>query len=130
MLISIYAYLKFEILMNRSNPQVSTTEEKSALDESDRLNLGDASLRFAFQAEDFESQPMVDSRYVRFIVFLSGYAGEDYYDTPIPYHKCSNDELLALSPAESSAVDQLESIMEDESRYMFCLDWDKYGDQL
>ena len=106
-LISIYAYLKFEILMNRSNPNVSTTEEKSALDEFDVLNLKDAGLKFAFQAEDFDNLPKVDSRYVRFLVFISGYANDDYFDIPIPYHRCSNDELLALSPAESSAVDQL-----------------------
>ena len=38
-LMSVYASIKFDLLVNRSNPNISKTEELAAIGESDILNL-------------------------------------------------------------------------------------------
>ena len=102
-LMLIYAWLKFEVLMNRSNPQVSTTEEKSALDETDVLNLNSSKLRFAFHAENFENEPVMDPRYVKFIVLINTMSEGWLTETPVSFHDCSEAELREFSPPSLDA---------------------------
>ena len=79
-LLCIYGLLKFEQLMSRNNPNIATTEEMSALDDFDRLNLQDEGLRLAFSADNFERVSLNDARYIRFLVMLFGYRDGEIYE--------------------------------------------------
>ena len=103
MLIVIYASLKFDQLYSRTNPSISSTEELSALSESDKLNLGRSSLKFAFWAENFNAETLDDKRYVRTIVMLHTDVGDDEFAKPIQYHKCNQSDFEDFSPPLPSA---------------------------
>lgn len=79
----IYAVLKFEMLLQRQNPSISTTDELSALDETAVLNLAEANLKLAFHAENFDSELLDDPRYVRFIVSNVGEKDGEWVEKPI-----------------------------------------------
>ena len=45
-------------------------------------------------------ESVIDSRYVRFMVLLTGKKDDDDYHIPIEFHKCTEAELLDFAPAE------------------------------
>ena len=102
-LMSVYASIKFDLLVNRSNPNISKTEELAAIGESDILNLEQAGLKFAFTAYNFDKVPMNDPRFVRFIVMSTGSVGGEFRERPVEFHECSEAELEGLATPTSEA---------------------------
>lgn len=49
----LYAFIKFERLISRSNPNVSTYLEQSVLTSQDSVTLKDVGVRFAFAIEGY-----------------------------------------------------------------------------
>ena len=126
----IYAVLKFEMLLQRQNPSISTTDELSALDEKAVLNLAEANLKLAFHAENFDSELLNDPRYVRFIVSNVGEDDGEWVEKPIKFHKCTEAELLEFAPLTPDAQSQLDDITASESRSLFCIDWENVGKEI
>ena len=129
-LMCIYASLKFDLLIQRNNPNISKTEEIAALDESDVLNLGEAGLKFAFTAENFDFESMTDPRFVKFVVLLSTSSNGDYKDTPVMYHTCTETELREIASPTGEAEVVIEDIIATENRHLYCFDWKRDSDKL
>ena len=51
-------------------------------------------------------------------------------ETIIPYHKCSADELDEFAPPVADSQGLFEIYRKGETRHLYCLDWDKVGDQV
>ena len=49
----VYSLMKFDTLMTRDSPNVSGYVEKHAYEQSDKLNLLEAGMRFAFTVEGY-----------------------------------------------------------------------------
>ena len=48
----------------------------------------------------------------------------------VPYHKCSESEIRNLADPTKDTEAMLEAIIESETRSLYCLDWDKYSNDL
>ena len=49
--------------------------------------------KFAFTVEDYLSSEMKnDPSYVKYVVSLSSYEGNKFYEKQIPFHKCTDDD--------------------------------------
>ena len=122
--------LKFDQLMSKKNPSIATTEELSALDESDRLNLRDQGLRLAFSAETFQRETLNDARYIKYLVMLFGYRDSEIYEQAIQFHECTQQDLDKFAPPSRDAEVVLNDIMSSETQTLYCLDWEKEGDDI
>ena len=125
-----YGSVKLAALVERKNPSISTNENLGAIGDSIQVNLNRSGLRFAFTAENWDSETVTDPRYVRFIVMVTGCFGEDCTERPISFHKCSEMELRDLAPPAQDAAPLLEEIIASDKRSLYCIDWDKHGDHL
>lgn len=122
MLMIIYASIKFSVLMERHNPNISTTEEFSALKDSDKINLDSSGLRIAWHAENFDRKVLHDPRYVKFVIMLYGIKNGKETAKAVKYHECNEDELRQFATPSKDSVDTLEDMISSESRKLFCLD--------
>ena len=119
-----YGILQLQKLVARRNPRISTSTETFALSSSDKLNLQQAGLHFAFTAENLWYEPLVDPKYVKFIVRLYGYENDIDYVRGLNYHRCTKEELDKFPAPESTET--LSEFYDD--RVLYCIDLDKYGD--
>lgn len=129
-LMSIYIPLKFDMLMTRHNPSISKTEDLGALGEDDVLDLGQAGLKFAFNAENFQREPINDPRYVKFVVTAFHQKDGILETKPILFHKCSEAELRQLPPPTKDAEIVIEELIASETRFMYCFDWTEEREDL
>ena len=88
-------------------------------------------LRFAFSAWSFDAQePINDPRYIRYMVILNDCDEIICTRTPYPFHGCSLDEITSFAPPAPDSVDFINGKKADESKSLYCIDWEKYGEEL
>ena len=127
----LYAALKFEKLMMRSNPDVSSFFERGVVSTRQKLNLSDAGMQFAFGVEGYlDKQPKDDPRFVKGILRLNGYRDGIGYERLLPYHKCTDEDWQVFAPPAEEAESLFRSYKEDPDRNLFCIDWDKFEEEL
>ena len=126
----IYASIKFSVMWERHNPNISTTEEFSALKDTEKVNLSSEGLKIAWHAENFDREVLHDPRFVKFVIMLYGLKDGEEYGVPVQYHECTEAELRQFATPSKDSVDQLEDMIASESRKLFCLDWEEDGDEL
>ena len=105
--------------------------EQGALDSSTKFNFRDKNARFAFAVEGFLDKELKDdTHYVKWLARLfwkkNGVEGE----TILPYHYCTADELDEFAPPMGDSVGLFDIFKNSPTRHLFCLDWDKLGEDL
>ena len=127
----LYATTKFIQLMSRANPQVSSFMKYSVFDSSNVVTFREKGIRFAFGIEGFHDKELKDDpRYVKTMVRLWGFKNGESYQQLFPYKKCTAEDFDELAPPTPEAAGLLESYKTSEKRRLYCLDWDKFGDEL
>ena len=126
-----FALTKLDQLLKRDNPNVSTFTEELALGSSDVINLKDTGIRFAWSIEGYSDKKIKDDpRFVKTYVRLSGRRQGESQETMLDYHRCTWEDFESFAPPSNDAMNQLNSIMSDEGRGLYCLDWEKLGEIL
>ena len=127
----VYADFKLSILINRQNPLVSFFVEEQILDSDDRLHLMDENLRFAFTIEGYADWELKDDpRYVKFLVRLAGRNNGQIFEQILDFHKCTDKDLEKFAPPTQDAERTLNKILSNPKRTLFCIDWDKIGEEM
>ena len=104
---------------------------KSFFDGNNVLNFQDKGLRFAFGIEGFlDKEFKDDARYVKWIVRLYGSKNREKYEKIIPYHVCTSKDFEEFAPPAPEAEALLETYLTNPKRNLYCLDWDKLGEDL
>ena len=99
-LVLCYASIKFEMLMMRDNPSISSFTEENILTSQDTLNLKDKNMRFAFSIEGFYDKELKnDPRYVKIIMRLAGKKNGENVDTLLDYHMCTEEDFREMPNA-------------------------------
>ena len=131
LVLAVYADYKLAILISRKNPIVSFFVEEQALTSEQKLNLRDAGLRFAWTIEGYiDKKKKVDPRYVKYLVRTYGAKDGKTYEKIFDYHECTEEELKQFAPPTRDAEFLLKELQENQDRALFCIDWDKIGDEM
>lgn len=126
-----YASVKWIQLLNRHNPAVSSFLKRGVFDSGYIFNFESYNIRFAFGVEGFfDKQTKDDPRYVKGLARFWGYKEGRSYERIYPYHKCTAEDFARFAPPAPEAEGLLKAYTEDPKRYLFCLDWERYGDEL
>mmetsp|Transcript_31913 Transcript_31913/g.39629 ORF Transcript_31913/g.39629 Transcript_31913/m.39629 type:complete len:121 (-) Transcript_31913:819-1181(-) len=97
--ILIYGALKLVMLVSRANPNVSTYLEQNFFDSSERMNLKERGVRFAFGIEGFLDKELKnDPRYVKTLFRLWGKREGQAYEKILPFHKCTAEDFDQFAP--------------------------------
>ena len=74
--------------------------------------------------------PINDPRYIRYMVILTDCDGKVCTRTPYPFHECSLDEIQSFASPAADSVDYINGKKADEKGSLYCIDWEKYGEDL
>mmetsp|Transcript_31255 Transcript_31255/g.38632 ORF Transcript_31255/g.38632 Transcript_31255/m.38632 type:complete len:140 (-) Transcript_31255:1447-1866(-) len=128
---TIYAVIKFDMLINRSNPNVSSYVNYAAKPQNQKFNLLDNGFRIAFGIEGFLDKELRDDP--RFVKWIVRYFGIDKngaeYEKLLPFHKCEKADYEKFQAPGQDQQYLFEKFVSGE-RSLFCLDWDELGDEL
>ena len=127
----LYALLKFDRLISRSNPNVSTYLEQSVLTSEDSVKLKDVGIRFAFAIEGYvDGELKNDPRFVKTIVRLSGREDGKSIEKRLDYHLCTEEDFKDFAEPTLDAKKKVDKILKDPKRGLYCFDWDKIAEDL
>ena len=86
----VYALMKFQDLLTRNSPSVTSYVDRHSIDSDEHLNLFDAGMRFAFGIEGYLDHEFRNSSYyVRTMARIYGYDSEGKkYEKILDYHLC------------------------------------------
>ena len=131
LLMMLYSFVKFEHLMSRHNPNLAQIDKPGAIDEAEVLNFREKGLNFAFHVEGMNPrETKIDPRYVKFIARLYGRKNGEKYEKVLSPHLCTSNDLPKFGKLSVQAQKTWDKIMKTENRSLFCLDWDKMGDEI
>ena len=117
--------------MSRANPLVSSFLKQSVFDSNNVLNFRDNNIRFAFAVEGFFDKELKDdSHFVKGFARFWGYKDGKSYERLFPYRKCSEKDYAEFAPPTPEAEGLLEIYKYSQKRALYCLDWEKYGNEL
>ena len=71
-----------------------------------------------------------DTRYVKSFARFYGNKNGESYQHIFPYHKCTEEDFNAFPAPVPEASGLLEAYKSSPTRNLYCLDWDKFGDEL
>ena len=127
----LYSTIKFVQLMSRANPLVSSFLKQGVFDSDNIANFRDKGIRFAFGIEGFLDKEMKDdTRYVKSFARFWGYKNGKSYQRIFPINKCTLEDYEAFPEPVPEAAGILEVYKSSPTRNLYCLDWDKFGDEL
>jgi len=130
-IILLYGTIKLIHLLSRHNPNLAAYTEQNVFDSSEIVSFKEKNIRFAFGIEGFLDKDLKnDPRYVKSLVRMWGRKAGKSYEIILPYHRCTNEELDSFAPPSRESVGMLESMKKDPDRGLYCMDWDKIGDDL
>ena len=126
---TLYASIKFAMLVSHSNPNISSHKQQNYFDSSDVIDLKENGLRFAFNVEGYiDRQVKDDPAFVKYLVRTYGKKNGVPREKILNYHKCSNNELdLFAEPSKESAA-FLQQYKNGTDRHLFCIEWDQLED--
>ena len=105
--------------------------EEQVLTSEDRVNLNQAKLRFAWTIEGYSDRELKDDpRYVKFLMRIAGRTDGKIFEQILDFHKCTDDDFKGFAPPTPDAARTLKKIQDDPKRALFCIDWDKLGDEM
>ena len=122
----LFAILKLQILLTRSNPSINIFETEDAYaGEEDKLVFQDIDFQMAFGFDSWiQSGGRNDPRYIKWVVQLyeskSGNATTKVY----PLKTCTEEDLSKFYEPEARLVSKLKHLQSFES--LFCLDWESH----
>ena len=95
------------------------------------MNFKDKGVRFAFGIEGFLDKTLKDDpRYVKTLVRFWGNKDGESYERIFPFHKCTAEDFEEFAPPTPEAEGALEVYKTSETRRLYCMDWDKLGEEL
>lgn len=125
----MYATIKFEQLISRHNPNISSHMQKSHYDSSERVDLKAMNLNVAFGVEGFLDEELKDAaRYVKYLVRMYGKQDSEPFEKILDYHKCTVDDYDAFEKPSSESASPLERYIrsaadgDKSERGLLCLD--------
>ena len=77
-----------------------------------------------------DKEPKEDPRYVKGLARLWWKRNSVFGETIVPYHNCSTEELDEFAPPFKDSAGLFEIYRTSETRHLYCLDWDKFGEEL
>ena len=127
----IYSLMKLQTLLLRDSPSVSGYIDKHTFSATDKLNLEDVGMRFAFTIEGYlDHELRMDPRYVKIIARIKGYDSEGKItETILPYHECSREELEEFDPPSVDSEFVFQRYIKGE-RKLLCFDWEKFYEEI
>ena len=130
----LYGLVKFDQLLNKRNPTVTTFEERQEFEEEINLvNLSDdADLRFAFSIMDHKSEEtLLDPRYVKVIArVFTKFANGTETELVVGHHPCTDDDWAQFAPPQETDEELLDKIQNSNKHTFLCLDWERDGNEL
>ena len=127
----LYAGIKFAIMINRENPQISSYMERYVIPPDEEFYFKKNGFYFAFGVEGYhDGLPRDDPRYVKTFLRLFGRNNGEEYEHILPFRKCHTGDFVNMEfpiPASAALVEQYKT---DPERSLNCIDWDTVGDQI
>lgn len=71
-----------------------------------------------------------DTRYVKYLARLFWKRNGVFGETIVDYHHCTAKEMDEFPPPVSDSAGLFEIYKTSTTRHLFCLDWDKLGDDI
>ena len=71
-----------------------------------------------------------DSRYVKGFARLTGNKNGRQFEKILPHKKCTAEDLEHFAPPAPDSVGLLEVYKTSQTRKLYCLDWENFGDDL
>ena len=131
LILIMYATVKFTDMMSRSNPNISRHIERDAIDPTEKFNLHDLGLSFAFGIEGFLDRELKDDpRYVKMMLRMVFHKEGKEYDKILPYRMCKASDWEKFAPPINDSYELLQKYTNEPDRNLFCIDWDTLGDEI
>lgn len=88
-------------------------------------------MRFAFGVEGFLDKKLKnDTSYVKSFARLFGHRNGHEYEKLIPFHICSDEDYQGFKKPSQSTRGLFDYYKTKKERFLYCLDWETYGDDL
>ena len=89
----MFGLTKFKHLWEKYNPDISFVTDEYAFTSEDKFNMKSNNFKVAFTVEDYLTNEMKnDPRYVKYVVSLTSYKDNKFYEKEIPFHSCTDDD--------------------------------------
>ena len=122
----MYGVGKFRQLATKSNPLITQAILQNEYDSSTLVDLNDKNFRLAFAAQgQFDGKSRDDEKYVKWYARLSGQKDGIEINKPLPFHRCTEEDLDDFNPVIGYQASILEQVKSDPEKSMFCLEWDE-----
>ena len=124
-IILIYAATKMSLLQSVRGQTISFYYDYHDTSPENRLNLNERNFKIAFSFEDYLTRKLKnDPRYVRWILRILRFEGNQYYEKLLPFHECTDEEYDSFYPISSHHKSEVKNIRDDPERGLLCIDWD------
>ena len=119
-----YASVKFEHLITRHSPIMSSYPKDLILDE--KISLSQRNFRMAFAIENYYPPLFLkkNTKYIKWVFRKYGKKDNESFEEILPSHDCTEDDYKEFYPADRKAALLVENIKADPDRGFLCLDWD------
>ena len=117
----MYAFKKFETLLMRNNPDVTTNLIEDAFDSDDRFKTAESNFMMAF-AFDNGKKTDEDPRYFKWIAKFRTVEGSKFERLVHP-HPCVASDYAKFYPTGKKYEEKVDELIQSGS--LFCIDWDK-----
>ena len=120
----LYAFIKFNHMMAKHNPNISQVLQKNHFTENERFVPLNENFRFAFTLEDYLTAEVKDDpKYIKLIARIASQTGGESQNREIRYHKCTEEDYADFMPPNKDTIGPLERIKSNPKRGMYCFDW-------
>ena len=121
----LYAVVKFEHLVSRYNPLMSSYQQD--VEKSEKLNLNEKGFRIAIPIEDYYTPKRLknDPAFIKWVIRMWGKKDGKPYDRILTPHICNDEDYDQFYPIQEESAGLLKEIRSDPERGFYCLDWDE-----
>ena len=87
--------------------------------------------RLAFAVENYKTNKLKDDPdgdFLKWIFQIHGRKDGEYFQKPLNYHKCTDEDFDQFYPIMKTAEKQFQKMREDPIRGFLCLDWGREHD--
>ena len=123
----LYAGLKFDQMISRENPQISSYIERNVIPPDEEFHFAENGF-FAFGVEGYvDGLPRDDPRYVKMFLRLVGRADGKTYEHLLSYRKCHSEDYADMVTSNPSSAALIEQYRTDPEKSLNCIDWSTLG---
>ena len=124
--VGIFAMMKFEHLINRKNPSVSTYENEISLDVDDVFDTTKEDFALAFGLTSYMTgKPMDDPKFIRWYAVYWKMVGLNLERRLVPVHSCTDTDYATFKTPERGSLAKYERLKKEGS--LKCIDWKSAG---